>query len=43
MKVKILYENISEEEILFTLVAEEVDEARILSQRIKIIMNPGCC
>ena len=27
MKVKFLHENISEEEILFALVAEEVDEA----------------
>ena len=42
MEMKILHENISEEEILFALVAEEVDEARIISQIIKVIMNPGC-
>ena len=42
MKVKILHENISEEEILFTLVAEEVDEACILSLIIIVIINPGC-
>ena len=42
MEMKILHENISEEEILFTLVAEEVGEACILSQLIKIIINPDC-
>ena len=42
MEMKILHRNISEEEILFALVAEEVGEACTLSQRIKIIMNPGC-
>ena len=41
MKIKKLHENISEEEILFALVAEEVNEACILSQFIKIIINPG--
>ena len=40
MKVKNLHENISEEEILFVLVAEEVVEACILSQIIKVIINP---
>ena len=42
MEMKILHKNISEEEILFELVAEEVGEAYILSQIIKIIMNPDC-
>ena len=41
MKVKILHEKISEEEILFALVAEEVNEAYILSQIIKVLINPG--
>ena len=42
MKIKKLHENISEEEILFALVAEEVDKACILSQIIKVLINPGC-
>ena len=42
MKVKILHENISEEKILLTLVVVEVDEACILSQIIKVLINPGC-
>ena len=41
MKVKMLHENISEEEILFALVTEEVDEACILSQIIKVLIYIG--
>ena len=42
MKVKFLHESISEYEILIELAVEEVSEACIISQIIKIIMNPGC-
>ena len=41
MEIKSLHKNISEEEILFALVAEEVGEACILSQVIKVIINSG--
>ena len=42
MEMKILHKGIGELEILFALVVEEVGEARIISQRIEIIMNPSC-
>ena len=41
MEMKILHENISEEEILFVLVVEGVGEACILSQVMKVIINSG--
>ena len=41
MEIKNLHENISEKEILFALVVEEVGETCILSQVIKIIINSG--
>ena len=41
MGMKILHKNISEEEIPFVLVGEEVGEACILSQIIKIFINPN--
>ena len=39
MEMKVLYENISEWEILFTLVVDEVGDACILSQIIKLVVN----
>jgi hypothetical protein len=39
MKVKTLHKSISEEEILVTLIFEEWDEASIVRQIIKIIVN----
>ena len=41
MEIKNLHENISEKEILFVLVVEEVGEACILSQVIKVVGNSG--
>ena len=41
MKIKVLREKISVQEILFTLVVEEVGEACILRQK-KVFINPGC-
>ena len=41
MKIKNVHENISEQDILFALVVEEVGEACILSQVMKIIINSG--
>jgi hypothetical protein len=39
MKVKTLHESISEEEILFTLIFEELDEAGVVRQIVKVIVN----
>ena len=42
MEMKVLHKDIGGLEILFALVVEEGGEACILSQFIKIIINPGC-